>query len=145
MSEEADPADGCTIIGTLLRQSADLVAVVAAPSIKEGAIPKGAPLPLVLLENVSSVEPNQTLCRPDNPLTVDRVAVTIRSASVRERKLIRWLVMRACAGKTGNIAGAKNVAILAAGAGPDLRGPGDSFDKIQDFRVTYLSNQGELP
>lgn len=145
MSEPPEPIDGCTIVGTLLRNYSGLVGIVPTANIKEGATPKGASLPLVLLENVSSVEPNQPLSRPDALLTVDRVAVTIRAASVRERKVIRWLVVRACAGKTGDIAGAKNVAILTAGAGPDLRGPGDSFDKTQDLRVSYLSNQGELP
>ena len=145
MSAPPEPVDGCTIVGTLLRNYSGLVGIVPTANIKEGAIQKGAPLPLILLENVSSVEPSQPLCRPDDLLTVDRVAVTIRAASHRERKVIRWLVVRACAGKNGEIAGAKSVAILTAGAGPDLRGPGDSFDKTQDFRVTYLSNQGVLP
>lgn len=137
MSDDTNTLDGCTIIGTLLRGDAGIINIVPATNIAEGAPPRGAQLPIILIESTSSVEPGQPLVRGAAVMTVDRVAVTIRAASHRDRKRIRALVVACCAGKTGSIAGASNVSVLTAGAGPDLRGPADSFDRTQDFRVFY--------
>ncbi|EJL34120.1 hypothetical protein, partial [Novosphingobium sp. AP12] len=67
----------------------------------------------------------------------DRVAVTVRAVSVRERKAAIGAIRAACAGKVGDIGGALRVSVRTAGLGPSLNGPGNSFEQTQDFRVSY--------
>jgi len=47
------------------------------------------------------------------------------------------VIRSACASRTGDFAGATNASILTAGTGPDARGPGNSFEQTQDFRVSF--------
>lgn len=47
------------------------------------------------------------------------------------------LVRDCCAGRTGNIGGGVNVSILTAGRGPELNGPGNTYERTADFRVSY--------
>lgn len=128
--------NGATIVGELLRASAALTVVVPAERIKGGRLPEGSDLPAVLVRTASSVE-RQTLKRGATTRTVDRVAVTVRAASWREQTAIIALLKTVCAGRVGEVAGAKAVAIITAGTGPDLDGPGGSFEQTQDFRVSF--------
>lgn len=127
---------GVDIVGALLRAYPALIAVVAVPSIKAGALPDGTPLPAILVRRVSKVS-RQQLVR--GPLTrkVDRVAVAVRAASYREQVAIIGLIEDCCVGQTGDIGGGLRVSILDAGTGPDVRGPADSFEQTQDLRVSY--------
>lgn len=127
---------GTDIIGSLLLADAPLIALIPAPGIKSGILPDATPLPALVVQEASQVE-RQTLVRGSKVRTVDRVSVTGRFRSIRERKTIMEMVKKICAGRTGTIAGIENVSIITAGRGPDLLGPGDSFEKTQDFRVSY--------
>jgi hypothetical protein len=127
---------GGDIVGTLLRSDEALIAIVAEDNIKLGALPDDAPLPSLLIRTVSSVE-RQTLKRESTTLTRDRISVTVRAVNYRQQRQIVALVKARCAGRTGTLAGAQRFAILTAGTGPDLRGPGDSYEQAQDFRVAY--------
>lgn len=127
---------GVTIIGELLRSDPNRPGSVAETSIKIGIQPEGAGLPFLVVAEVSQVE-RQMLKRGATVHTTDRISVTGRFASVRDRiTLMNW-VKNCCAGRTGAVAGFANVSILTAGRGPDLNGPGGSFEKTQDFRVSY--------
>jgi hypothetical protein len=126
---------GLDIIGTLLRADAALIAAVPAERIKGGRLGDVA-LPALLVKETSTVE-RQTLKRGGVTRTIDRVSVTVRAASYREQRLIMQLVRQCCAGRTGDIAGAVRVSILTAGTGPELDGPGNTFERTQDFRVSY--------
>ncbi len=128
--------DGSDIIGALLLADADLLAVVPAARIKAGALPENVPLPALLVTCTSSVE-RAALVRGAKARTVDRISVTVRAASHADRKTVMGLVTACCAGKTGAVGGGSSVAIRPAGRGPDLRGPGDTFDRTADFRVSY--------
>lgn len=128
---------GLDIIGGLLR--ADAVVRALFPSddqIKGGRLPDGVPLPALLVKETSKVE-RQSLKRAETTRTIDRVSVTVRAASHRDQRLAMRLVCDCCAGRTGAIGGALNVSILTAGTGPELDGPGDTFERTQDFRVSY--------
>lgn len=127
---------GTDIIGALLRDFAALTTLIPPERIKADRLPDNAELPALSVEEVSQIE-RQTLKRGAKVRTVDRVAVKGRFRSARERKEIMELVKQCCAGRTGAIGGAKSVAIRTAGRGPDLNGPGNSFEKTQDFRVSY--------
>lgn len=128
---------GADIIGALLEGDEALLALgVQEQGIKMGAIPPGTPLPVLLIRLTSSVE-RQPLKRGASVRTQDRISVTVRAADYRTQRAAISRVKTHCAGRTGNVGGGQNVSILTAGTGPDLRGPGDSFEQTQDFRVSY--------
>ncbi|HEX8585059.1 MAG TPA: hypothetical protein VF680_11680 [Allosphingosinicella sp.] len=127
---------GVDIVGALLRAHAGLLAVVPIERIKAGALPDGVELTALLIRCASSVE-RQVLKRGATTRTTDRIAVTVRAASYREQRAAIALVKACCAGLTGDVGGGRSVSILTAGTGPDMRGPGDSFEQTQDFRVSY--------
>jgi hypothetical protein len=126
---------GVAIIGELLRTSETLVAKVPAPQIKAGALPEGAPLPSLLVRTVSVIE-RQKLKRTGMVRTIARISVTVRAENYRDQGAIIKLVIDACAGFVGDLAGAFRVSVLTAGTGPDVIGPGNSFEQTQDFRVS---------
>ena len=127
---------GADIVGALLHTWAPLTALVPVERIKGGRLPEGTSLPALLVRTVSSVE-RQRLRRGPSVRVVDRVSVTVRAASWDEQLRLIGHVVDAGADRTGAIAGAQRVTVLTAGAGPDLRGPGDSFEQAQDFRVSF--------
>lgn len=127
---------GADILGELLVGDPAVVALTPQESIKLGALPDGAALPALLIRCVSSVE-RQPLKRGTTTRTVDRISVTVRAASYRDQRAAIALVKKCCAGRTGDLAGAQRVSILTAGTGPDVRGPGNTFEQTQDFRVSY--------
>lgn len=127
---------GADIIGTLLRASDEVKAKVAEEDIKAGRLPEGAPLPSLLVRVVSVID-RQPLKRVGWCRSVARVSVTVRAASYRDQNAIIALVRACCAGKFGNIGGGERVSILTAGTGPDLDGPGNSFEQAQDFKISY--------
>lgn len=141
---------GVSIIGALLTGASSFPAGLAADRIKAGKLPDGIMLAALLVREVSSVE-RQALKRGATVRTTDRVSVTVRASSYRQQKaVLRW-VRSTCAGKTGAIAGHSSVSILTAGEGPDVLGPGDSFEQTQDFRVSFdagavvVPSDGQVP
>lgn len=127
---------GADIIGALVLEDARIAELVARASIKNGALPEKVVLPALLLRVTSSVE-EQRLKRGQMVRTIDRVSVTVRAANYADQVAIIRMLRSCCAGRTGDVAGGKSVSILTAGAGPDLRGPGNSFEQTQDFRVSF--------
>lgn len=127
---------GADIVGELLRGYAPLLAQVPAARIKGGRLGLKIQLPALLVRTTSSVE-RQRLKRGSTVRTTDRVSVTVRADSYDEQLQIMDLVVDACADRTGTIAEAERVAVLTAGRGPDVEGPGDSFEQAQDFRVSF--------
>lgn len=128
--------NGDDIVGAMLIEYAPLTAVVAVTGIKTVAIPDNTPLPNLLITVVSSVD-RQPLRRGSFVRVKDRVQVKVRAQNHEERREVIRLVRKCCAGMTGAIGGGVNVAILTAGQGPDLRGPGNSYEKAQDFSVSF--------
>lgn len=128
--------EGSDIIGALLSADQAISDLVPADRIKVGLLPDGAPLDTLLVNGTSSVD-RQPLRRGATVRRTDRVSVTVRAASHRRRKAVIAAVRACCAGKTGNIGGGLNVSIITAGMGPDVNGPGNSFEKTQDFRVSW--------
>lgn len=127
---------GADIIGALLCADLTEADPVPADRIKEDRLPDGITLPALLVRTTSSVD-RQVLMRGRLVRRTDRISVTVRAASVKDRKAAIGWVRRRCAGLTGDIAGALRVSILTAGLGPSLNGPGNSFEQTQDFRVSW--------
>ncbi|WP_416463192.1 hypothetical protein [Sphingomonas sp. VDB2] len=126
---------GVEIVGTLLREYEPLVALVPVASIKEDMLPENQ-LGIVL-KSVSLTD-RQTLAREPLVRSVERVSATVRAVSVADRDARLVMVRRCLTLWTGNILGdAQRISILSAGAGPSLLGPGNSFERTHDFRVSY--------
>lgn len=135
--------DGTDIIGELLRAHTPLLEIVPAANIKAGRLSDDADLNAIVVTEISQVERSLLHSRGVPVPVIDRVAVTGRFRSHRERKAAMRMIKDCCAGRTGTIAGILNVSITSAGRGPDLNGIGDSFEKTQDFRVSYSVYRGE--
>lgn len=131
-----DEQTGADIIGALLRADPAFIALVPVERVKMGELPENVALPAVLIRLVSQIE-RSTLQRGAFVRTTDRIAVAVRAASYREQRRIIKQARRTCAGRTGDIGGALRVSILPAGLGPDVRGPGNTFEQTDDFRVSY--------
>lgn len=128
---------GVAIIDSLLRASGPLTAEIAPKNMKGGRLADDAPLPALLMRSISIVD-RQTLAREAMVRVTERVSVTIRAAAYREQRAIIKLVRSACAGAVIAASGdCRNIAVLTAGAGPELNGPGNTFERSQDFTVTY--------
>jgi hypothetical protein len=127
---------GVDILGELVLTDDSLIAAIPPAQIKAGALPENVVLPALLFRMTSNVE-RQMLKRGTSVRTIERVSVTVRAVSYDEQRAAIALVVKACAGRTGSIAGADNVSVLTAGRGPDLRGPGNTFEQTQDFRVSF--------
>lgn len=127
---------GADIIGVLLRADQAVLGAVPAASIKGGQFPEGQALPALLVRTVSLVD-RQPLKWAGWVRVTARISVTVRAVSYRDQNAIIALVRACCAGRTGDIGGAKRVSILTAGLGPDVIGPGNSFEQTQDFRVSF--------
>lgn len=127
---------GAEIIGELLPTSAPLLQKVVEASIKGGRLPADIILPALLVRTVSSNE-RQPLKKGAKVRRWARVSVTVRAASYRDQIDVLELVRSFLRGWTGNLGTATNISITVAGEGPDLNGPGNTFEQAQDFRVSY--------
>ena len=127
---------GADIIGALLLDDQAILEIAPPDRIKEDRLPDGVALTALLVRTVSSVD-RQPLVRGPLVRQTDRVSVTVRAGSVRDRKVAISRVRSCCAGRTGDIGGGLRVSILTAGLGPSLNGPGNSFEQTQDFKVSF--------
>lgn len=128
---------GVAIISELLRGSTVVTTVVRAEDIKGGRLADDAALPVLLMRSLTIVD-RQTLAREEMVRSTERVSVTVRAAAYRDQRAIIKLVRSTCTGVVADkIGDARNISVLTAGAGPELNGPGNSFERNQDFYVTY--------
>ena len=111
---------GVRIIGELLLASQPITSLIPAQQIRAWALPQGAALPSLLATRISRVSV-QFLAAAKVWMITERVQVTARSGSGREREQILKLVERACADQIGTFAGFENVAVLAAGGRTGLQ------------------------
>lgn len=127
---------GIDIIGALLLRSAPIVAFAPNDGIKAGRLPEGVALPVFLVRTVSVVD-HVVLKQGAMRRSAARIRVTVRAASYDDQIEGIRLARAACLDFVGDIAGAERVAVLPAGTGPDVIGPGNSFEQSQDFRVSF--------
>lgn len=127
---------GADIIGAMLLDDDDVTDLVPAAQIKGGRLPEKCPLDVILVRTVSSVD-RPTLSREATVRRTDRVSVAVRAESYRGQKAIIAAVRSCCSGREGDLGGGRNVAVTSAGLGPDMDGPGNSFEQTQDFRVSF--------
>jgi hypothetical protein len=129
---------GGEILGDWLRADAALTEGVKPAAIKGGRLVDNEALPVLLVRSLSIVD-RQTLALEAMVRMTERVSVTVRAATYRDRASIMRILRSA--GRAGIVipamGDARNISILTAGAGPELNGPGNSFERSQDFTVTY--------
>lgn len=127
--------NGVDIIGHLLRGDAALTAIWPTATIKAGALAEGE---LGILVRSVSVIDWQPLAAEPRVHSTERVSVTVRAKTYREQVAAIKLIRRACAGMIApEIGEARGIAVLTAGTGPDVIGPGNTFEQAQDFRVSF--------
>lgn len=127
--------DGVGIIGHLLRGDAPLTAIWSAANIKAGALAEGDLG--ILVRSVSLID-WQPLAAEPMVHSTERVSVTVRAKTYREQVAAIKLIRRACAGVIATQIGeARGIAVLTAGTGPDVIGPGNTFEQAQFFRVSF--------
>ncbi|WP_294392000.1 hypothetical protein [uncultured Sphingomonas sp.] len=136
MSDDADIAGGEDVIDALLRASAAMLALVPASQMAIGRLRDGTPLDTILIRTISGVD-QHILDDGDGIRRRERIEVSIRAETHRRRKRLRRLVQQVCNDAAGTIAGLHNVVVMTAGSGPDLIGPGDTFDGGEDFAVEF--------
>ena len=127
---------GTAIMSELLLADATIKTIADRGAVKEDRLPDGVALTAILLRTVSSVD-RQPLKGGAFVRSTERVAGTVRAASVRERKAAIDRVRAAGRDRRGDFAGCLRVSVSTAGLGPAVLGPGDSFEQTQDFRVTF--------
>jgi hypothetical protein len=127
---------GAEIVGALLRANPEFLEKVAEANIKAGMLPENVTLPAVLVRTISVIE-RTTLKRRAKVRQVERVQLTVRAGNRRDQVAIRKMAISICAGWTGDMAPAERISILNAGTGPELTGPGNSFEQGTDFRVSF--------
>lgn len=128
---------GADIMGALLRDNPALIEHVRAAAIKAGRLPDNVTLPALLVRSLSIVD-RQNLAREATVRSTERISVTVRASSHEQRSLIIRLVRTIGSGIIiAEMGTARRIAVLTAGAGPELDGPGNSFERSQDFTVTY--------
>ena len=93
-------------------------------------------LPALLVRTVSVID-RQPLKRVGLVRRTDRVSVAVRAENYRDQVEAIRLIRKCCSGRTGNIGGGLNVSVLTAGTGPDINGPGNTFEQTQDLRVSF--------
>lgn len=127
---------GAEIIGTLLRSYEPLTDMVPPEVIQMGSLDANAPMDMVLARTVSLVD-QHFLRNGAWQHSVERVAVAVRASDYLTQVALIKHVRAALRGFTGALLDAERIAIHTSGLGPDLRGPGGSFEQTQDFRVSY--------
>ena len=127
---------GTAIVSELLLADETIATIAERGGVKEDRLPDGVTLPAILLRTVSSVD-RQPLKGGAFVRSTERVAVTVRAASVRDRKATIKTIRDACRDRLGDFGGCLRVSVLTAGLGPSVLGPGDSFEQTQDFRVSF--------
>jgi hypothetical protein len=127
---------GADIVGERLREHAQLLAIVPVAKIMGGRLGLVA-APAILVRTISSVDLD-ALKLTGTKRIVDRVSVTVRARDYDEQIRLIIMIGEIAADRIPAIGGTTDASIRSAGRGPDLEGPGDSFEQAQDFRVTFI-------
>ncbi|MDR7331763.1 DUF3168 domain-containing protein [Roseateles asaccharophilus] len=109
------------VMKALLQGSAAVTALVGADGVWVEEAPLGAPLPLLILEQVSRVE-RRTVARNEAVLLVtSRIQVTALAETYAAKKQLLAAVRQACGNALGTVAGIAGVCTRADVTGPDMR------------------------
>lgn len=128
---------GVTIAGELLRGSVPLISFVPVAQIKAWELPQGTTGRSIVVKRVSRRK-HQFLDEQQVWMVTERVQATVRADSGIDRETIIRLGERACADKTGTIAGFTDVAVLALGAGPDFKDDANTvFMGSFDLQISF--------
>ncbi|MEH3121982.1 MAG: hypothetical protein PGN16_08390 [Sphingomonas phyllosphaerae] len=127
---------GAEVLGVLLYAQAPLTAFIPTNRIKGGRLPDGAALPSLLVRVVSLLD-RQPLVHPGWFRSDALVSVMVRAESYDDQNKAIRLVRAVPKKAVGTVGTARNVVVLTAGLGPDVIGPGNTFEQTQTFRVAF--------
>lgn len=131
---------GASIVGTLLRANAALIAVVPAAKIFNGVIPITTTLPAISIAEVDAVETRTVRMSADDVLTTSRIQVTVQAKSYATQKQVIELVRKALPHTRGTVGSYWVDSILPDSAGPDMQDTDTTiYMQSRDFRVTFAA------
>jgi hypothetical protein len=108
---------------------------IVGDRVKAGGLPQGTPVPSLVVTSVGDTSAYGI--RGAARLTTELVQVTIRAEHPEQRIDLSALVLRACDGVTGTMAGFAAVDVISSGKGPDFTDDADVWLTSRDFRVTF--------
>lgn len=127
---------GVRIITTLLRGHQPVTALVPAKWIKGGRLPDNVTPPALLVRHVTQIE-RIPLVHEGWERCTARISVMVRAVDYRQQGAVIEAVRGIPQGALGTIGAALNVTVHKAGLGPDVGGPGGTYEQTQDFRVSF--------
>ena len=125
------------VIRALLVSAAAVTARVPPDRIGAGTLKEDAPLPALVLTEVSSVPIGAFDAHAEYSVVTSRVQVTAIGKAYPDIKALVDLVRRACNFAAGTIAGISVVSVLRDAKGPDLEDQAGNSVQSIDFLVTY--------
>lgn len=130
-------SDGVGIILALLLGDAALTTLVPAERIVAGVLSLNTALPAIAVTRVSGSDLNLASPGPTRHVT-ERVQVTVLAPTYPQQQEVLQAVKKAAADRIGTIAGAANVTVHTAEAGPDFMDNQASIHMgSEDFFVGY--------
>ena len=124
-------------VSYLLRNNANLIAVVPAAKIFSGVIPVNTALPAIVVKHIDDVE-YKTLKNSGAKTITARVQVTVQATTYATQKSILELIRLALLTTRSTVNGVAVDSISSEGSGPDLSDvDAGIFEQSRDFMVVY--------
>jgi len=124
------------VMSALLSDSAAVTALIGADGLYIKESPLDAPLPLLILEQVSRVERRTVARREVKLLVTSRMQVKALAATYPEVKALLTAVRQACGNALGVVAGVTGVTTRCDVTGPDFHDDQRGVsEQAQDFIV----------
>ena len=124
-------------ISYLLRNNANLVAVVPAAKIFSGVIPVNTALPAIVVKHIDDVEAKAINAAGAKRFTA-RVQVTVQATTYATQKSILELIRLALVGTYSSVNGVTVYGISSEGSGPDLNDvDAGIYEQSRDFLISF--------
>lgn len=124
-------------ISYLLRNNANLIAVIPAASVYSGVAPVNSVLPLAIVKHIDDVEEKAINAAGDKRFTA-RVQVSVQAKTHAIKVAALELVRKALAGTYSTVNGIVVYGISSEGSGPDLDDyEAQIFERSRDFLISW--------
>jgi hypothetical protein len=131
---------GVDVIGELLLDSPDIIAIAPEEQIRAGILPQGAPPTGIVLKCIGRPLHIETLAAEETVRFRERVQATAQAPDYETADTLVKLITKVCSMRTGNFGGVSDVSVTYGGAGPDFMDEDATlFMGSVDFFVSYVT------